>query len=349
MMKLNHHLASSAAPSLFFTLCQSTLIAAVLAASSAGAIAGITPTLPTDAVFAPDSFWYAPIPKQVPLHANSAAFVSDFLRQKKAFYGNVNINTKAFASPVFVADANAPVTQVAEWDCQKKKFKDKHLAQQWAAVPIPLHAEPADGTDKEMAIYQPATDTLWEFWQARKVNGQWQACWGGRLPNASRGNGVFPGHYGTTATSLPFIGGQITAEELHRGEIRHVIGISLVEAEHFTVKSWPAHRSDGYNPTKVPNRIPEGLRFRLNPDVNVDQLKMHPVGKIIAKAAQKYGFVVWDKAGAISIRAQNPKSYTALGKSDPYPALFKGTRSNAILDGFPWDQLQFLPNDYGKP
>ena len=32
--------------------------------------------------------------------------------------------------------------------------------------------------------------------------------------------------------------------------------------------------------------------------------KMHPVGKMIAKAAQKYGFVIWDKAGAISIRAE---------------------------------------------
>ncbi|NMM27760.1 MAG: DUF4124 domain-containing protein [Glaciimonas sp.] len=322
-------------------------IAAILGAFSSSVSA--SQALDTDKIFAPDSFWYSPIPKEVPLHADSGAFVSDFLRQKKSFYGNVNINTRSYASPVYVVDANVPVTQVMEWDCQKKKFKDKNLAQQWAAVPIPPEAEPADGTDREMTIYQPSTDTIWEFWQARKVDGNWQACWGGRLTNATRSNGSFPDHYGTTATSLPFIGGQITAEELRRGEIRHVIGISLVEAEHFTVKSWPAHRSDGYNPTKQPNRIPEGLRFRLNPNVNVDNLNMHPIGKIIAKAAQKYGFVVWDKAGAISIRAQNPKSYTALGAPDPYPTLFNGTSSSAILDRFPWDQLQFLPKDYGKP
>ena len=76
---------------------------------------------------------------------------------------------------------------------------------------------------------------------------------------------------------------------------------------------------------------------------------MHSVGKIIARAAQTYGFVVWDKAGAISLRAQNPLSYTALGKPDPYVGLFAGTRSYAILNGFPWDRLQFLPMDYGKP
>jgi hypothetical protein len=60
-------------------------------------------------------------------------------------------------------------------------------------------------------------------------------------------------------------------------------------------------------------------------------------------------FVVWDKAGAITLRAQNPKSYTKLGQADPYPALFQGTPVYAILNGFPWERLQFLPMDYGKP
>lgn len=340
--------AAASAPSALYVLCQWTFVL-ILGAASYHASAKAAEALPTDSVFAPDSFWYSPIPKDAPLHADSTAFVGEFLRQKKSYYGNVNINTKSYASPVYVVDADAPVTQVSEWDCQKKKFKDKGLAQQWDAVPIPSYAEPADGTDAEMAIYQPATNTIWEFWRTRKVDGAWQACWGGRLTKASKSDGVFPGNYGTTGTSLPFIGGQITAEELRRGEIRHAIGISLVDTEHFNVKSWPAHRSDGYNPKKQSNRIPEGLRIRLNPEVNVDQLHMHPVAKIIAKAAQKYGFVIWDKAGAISLRAQNPKSYTALGKPDPYPALFKGTSSSSILDGFPWDQLQFLPKDYGQP
>lgn len=330
-------------------VCKWSCIAALSTTPFIAGAAGATTTLPTDAVFAPDSFWYAPIPKDATLHANSAAFVGEFLRQKKAYYGTVNINTKAFASPVFVVGKDTPVTQVTEWDCQKKKFKDPNLAKQWEAVPIPAYASQADGTDAEMSIYQPSTDSLWEFWQARKVDGKWQACWGGRLEHASSSDGVFPGHYGTTGTSLPFIGGQITPEELRRGEIRHVMGISLVDAEHFNIKSWPAHRSDGWNPGKKPDRIPEGARFRLDPNVNVDQLKMHPVGKTIARAAQKYGFVIWDKAGAISLRAENPKSYTAAGKPDPYPALFNGTPSPAILNGFPWDKLQFMPMDYGKP
>jgi hypothetical protein len=275
--------------------------------------------------------------------------VAEFLRQKKAYYGTVGINTTAYASPVYVAAADTPTVQVREWDCFKKGWQDQGLAEQWAAVPIPAHAEPADGTDMEMTIYQPATDTLWEFWQMRRTNGQWEACWGGRLANASQSAGYFPNRYGTTATSLPFLGGQIRPEELQRGEIKHALGIALVDCEKWDVYSWPATRSDGYNPEAVPNRIPEGLRFRLDPKVDVESLAMHPVGKIIARAAQKYGFVVWDKAGGISLRAQNPKSYTRLGLTDPYPALFKGTPQYAILEGFPWEKLQFLAMDYGKP
>lgn len=305
-------------------------------------------TLLTDAVFSLTSFWYKPIPADAPLHPNSANFVQEILRQKAAYYQTVTINTRDYTSPVYVADLTVPQVKVTPWDCQKKGYTDASLAQQWAAVPIPSHAVQSKGTDGEMTIYQPLTQTLWEFWQAKKVDGKWQACWGGRMQNVSSSNGVFNTYYGTTATSLPFIGGQITAEELQRGEIKHVIGFSVVDAEDRSIYSWPANRSDGLNPNKVPNRIPEGLRFRLDPTVNVDALPMSRAGKIIAKAAQKYGFVVWDKSGALALRAQNAASYTALGQPDPYPALFEGRPNYAVLNGFPWDKLQFLPMHYGK-
>lgn len=303
----------------------------------------------TDSVFAPTSFWYSQIPADAPLHENSEGFLSDFLRQKKAFYGNVNINTVSFASPIYISEPNIQTVKVAYWNCQNKAYPELALESQWAAVPIPPYVLPASGSDSEMTIYQPSTDTLWEFWVTRKVDGQWQACWGGRMNNVSTSDGTWTKPYGTTATGLPFIGGQITAEELKRGEIRHAIGISLVEVESHSVVSWPAKRSDGWNPKYALNRIPEGLRFRLDPTVNVDALAMSNVCRIVAKAAQKYGFVVWDKAGAISIRAQNPKSYTALGFADPYPALFGNTPSYSLLNGFPWDKLQFMPMNYGKP
>jgi hypothetical protein len=304
---------------------------------------------PTHPVFAPSSFWYARIPADAPLHPNSVAFVRDFMRQLKQYYGGVAINANAYSSPIYVVSADVGAIPVVPWDCQKTGYRNEELARQWQVVPIPSYAQAANGSDSEMTIYQPSADTMWEFWRARKVDGRWEACWGGRMLSVSKNEGIWAPHFGTTATGLPFLGGQIAADELRRGIIPHAVGIALVEAEDAKIYSWPANRSDGYNPDKLPDHIPEGLRFRLDPSVDVDALRLHPVAKIIAKAAQTYGFVVWDKAGAISLRAENPKRFTALGMADPYPALWNGTPSYKILAGFPWDKLQFLPMNYGKP
>lgn len=315
-----------------------------------GAMAQDTnPLALSEFIFATNSFWYTVIPAQATLHTNSANFVAEFLRQKQAHFGTVSINTRAYAAPVYVVGSSMPTVVVSEWDAQHKGHSDSRLAEQWQAVPIPDYAEPADGTDAEMVIWQPATDRMWEFWKTRKVAGAWQACWGGRMEHVSQNPGIWPNHYGTTATSLPFLGGQLAVEEVRRGAIKHALGICLVDLETRKIFSWPATRSDGRNPKHMPNRIPEGLRFRLDPRVNVDALKLHPVGKMIAKAAQKYGFVVWDEAGAITLRAENPKSYTQRGLPDPWPELFRGKPAWSILSGFPWDKLQFLPMDYGQP
>lgn len=297
----------------------------------------------TDLIFAPTSFWYQPIPVDAPLHANSAGFVADFLRQIKAYYGIV----AAYGGvPVYTVPPDAPTTDISPWN---DKALDPGLIQQWAKVPMPAYAIPDPGIDAEMVIYQPSTCTLWEFWKTVITTSGWNARWGGRLQPVCKSDGIWPYPYGATATGLPLIGGQITAEELQRGEIRHAIGIVLVDLEDKNVVSWPANRSDGSNPSKLPNRIPEGTRFRLDPAVNLDAIALHPIAKTVARAAQKYGFVVWDKAGAIVLRLQHPSSYTALGQPDPYPALLNGAHYYAVFNNFPWDRLQFLPKDYGKP
>lgn len=333
------------------TYCDISLYKFHVAFDSSASNAPASPmnALATDWIFAPSSFWYTKIPLSVPLHPNSAGFTADFQRQIKAYYGNVTVNASSYSSPVFIAPAGAPTKSVQFWDCQGKRYTDANIVEQWSAVPIPASAEPSPGTDGEMTVFQPSTNTIWEFWRMRNRGGQWQACWGGQLKEVKRSQGIWPKGYGTTATGLPFLGGQITAEELIRGEIRHAIGIALVEVEDSSVFSWPANRSDGHNPHRAPHRIAQGQRFRLDPSIDVDSLKIHPVAKVIAKAAQRYGFVVWDKAGAISLRVQNSNSYTSLGKADPYKELFNGTAEYALLNGFPWDRLQFLPMNYGRP
>ncbi|MDE2111701.1 MAG: DUF4124 domain-containing protein [Alphaproteobacteria bacterium] len=302
---------------------------------------------PVRPTFSPNSFWYQPIPTSVALNPNSAGYVAEFLRQLNTYYGTVGINTTAYSTPVYTVDAYTTAVPVQQWSCQG--YLDPGLAQQLAAVPIPSYAQPADGTDAEMTIYQPSSDSMWEFWRARQASGQWQACWGGKMSGVSTNPGIWPPHYGVAATGLPFAPGQVTVQELKSGAIKHAIGIALVDTAASTVFSWPANRSDGINTANAPNRIPEGLRFRLDPAVNVDALNIHPIAKLVAKAAQTYGFVVWDRAGSISLRFENPKVYTIAGQPNPYIALWNGAHSYAILNGIPWNRLQFLPMNYGKP
>ncbi|MCX7006585.1 MAG: DUF4124 domain-containing protein, partial [Kiritimatiellaeota bacterium] len=78
----------------------STLLGLVLLLSTAVAQSDKPMPLP-EFVFATNSFWYTAIPVDAPLHTNSANFVAEFLRQKKAYYGTVSINTRAYAAPVY--------------------------------------------------------------------------------------------------------------------------------------------------------------------------------------------------------------------------------------------------------
>ncbi len=306
-------------------------------------------------LFDSKSFWYQRVDGVTELHEKSPTFVKEFLRQKAAGKDDlVGINTTSYASPLYFADANTPRVDVAITRCLALSDEAyEELARQFTNVPFPDHAVPADGTDAEMTIYEPATDTLWEFWRLQKTEEGWQACWGGKLTQVSKSNGIHAKPFGGTATCLPMTGGQITAEELEAGEIKHAMGIALVRAKKGKF-SWPAQKDDGENCDGTKNCIEndlimEGQRFRLDPNINIDELAMHPVGKIIAKAAQQYGFVVWDKGGTTGLRAKNPKSYTQLGLDDPYRDLFCPKDQWTVLDGFPWESLQFFKEDFGKP
>ncbi len=92
----------------------------------------------------------------------------------------------------------------------------------------------------------------------------------------------------------------------------------------------------------------EGQRFRLDPSINVDSLGLHPVATAVATAAQKYGFIVMDK-GSNAVHAENGNAVEAATGVNPWDAMFNGTPGYQILKGFPWDKMQAIQVDYGKP
>ncbi|HEX8054589.1 MAG TPA: hypothetical protein VF517_16500 [Thermoleophilaceae bacterium] len=283
--------------------------------------------------FSPRAFWNEALPADAPLDPSSAEVTGELIRSVEAGPGQgrpATINTDAYTPPVYTVPADQPRVKV-ELDQPAGIADDLRAA--LASVPLPADARAAPGTDAEIVVWQPSTDTLWEFWQLRRKSGRWHARWGGRLAGVSTGPAVFGSNWGTSASGLPLAGGLITPRELRSGRIDHALalGVPDVRAWEFAV---PARRTDGVSTCR--HAVPEGARFRLDPALDVDALGLPPAVATIARAAQRYGIVVREQAGAVAFYAQNASTFRA----DPYADLFQGRPPWELLASFPWRHLQ---------
>jgi len=284
--------------------------------------------------FSRTSFWNAPLAANATIARNSRAFVKELLRQVHQ-YGPW-MNTTQYSAPVYVVRANVPMQHVTldTWGPDLQAAFD--------AVPIPSNAQAAADPDEQMVVWQPSSNKMWEFWQMHKENGSWHARWGGKMNDVSTNPGYFThsgktNNWGATATGLPLLGGLVTDADLKRGYINHGLAISLVETTP-GVWSWPAQRTDGGSFTSGITPIPEGTRFRLDPTLNIASLNLPTIDRMLAEAAQKYGIVVRDKAGAVVFYGQDPTTTP----TNPWPAAFQNQYPGNVLALFPWSHLEAL-------
>jgi hypothetical protein len=291
----------------------------------------------SESPFACSSVWNAPLAANAPLSPQSSRYAAQIVGQVKEY--GAWINTYSYSVPVYTVSKVQPRVPVT-LDTSGAGSADE-LAQAFKqGVPIPQGAKAAAGQDQHMVIWQPSTNTMWEFWHAQQVNGTWHARWGGKMMNVSSNPGYFsnPSDWGATATSLPLMGGLIGIRELESGHIDHALAIAIPHAAAGVV-AFPAQRSDGNE--RTPGAIPEGTRFRLDPLLNLATLTVPPVVRILAEAAQRYGMIVRDQAGAVSLFGQDP---TPLGMNPYYGAhgLFDGMSPAVLMRYFPWNDLQVV-------
>jgi hypothetical protein len=298
----------------------------------------LIPSAFPDRPFAATSFWNAPLAGTAPLAPTSSSLVAELRRQVDrdlALRRGPWINTTFYSSPIYRVPTGQPAVRVKldQWNPAMQAAFD--------AVPIPPDARAAAGTDANMVVWQPSTDTMWEFWLMRRATDGWHAKWGGRMTGVSTNPGRYDNNWGAPATSLPQIGGTITIAELRAGRIDHALAMAVPEPRR-GVFVWPARRTDGISDS--PLAIPEGTRFRLDPALDVEKLALPPATRILARAAQRYGMVVRDKSANVTLYAEDP---TPTGR-DPYPALLGGLPPNKVLAAFPWDRLVALSPDEPK-
>jgi hypothetical protein len=298
--------------------------------------------------FSPNSFWNQELPANAELDPSSALLATSLGAEILNSYVTGTapwIDTTSYSVPIYTVPADQPTVPVQ----LVSRSPAPALQAAWGAVPIPDDAVPAAGTDASLVLWQPSTDRLWEFWRLVHSSSGWQAAWGGAIQSVSSNPGVYDTTawsgakpwWGSSASSLSIAGGLITFEDLARGSIDHALALALpnVRAGVFTP---PAQRSDG---TSVnPLSVPEGAHLRLDPNLDLASLHLPRLTLMIAKAAQRYGVFVRDRARVTHFFAQDPVSTS----TEPYggkTGYFEGRTPAQLLASFPWTHLQVLKMD----
>jgi len=308
------------------------------------------------------------------MHPNSASIVKGMTDQITPYNnGNVNMNLAKFNSNTYFVDNNTPRIKV-EWVPWRSGEIRQPLWPNFAdSVPWPADARPSEGTDRAINIYNPQTGELWEFWKVRPkpgypgstdyynapyitaTGGEMQASYGGYISDASQSRGHFSTvngvYYGVAATSISYMGCAVTVADVLSGEINHTLAVQTIYNASSGSYYWPALRSDG-NGGGVTF---QGQRFRFPPSIDFSgYTSLSPLARMVAKAIQKYGLIITDTAGTVSLVGESG----AIGiqsngtYKDPWGELLSnygsGLRAYNVLQGIPWHLLEAMPANWGQ-
>lgn len=211
----------------------------------------------------------------------------------------------AYNFPVYFADEQTP-----RWDvpCLINKctiaLSDQDILRTDMVedIPIPLGAQPGEGSDARIIVIDKVTHTEYNLSKAQHTESGWTAGtvsvyniqWDGTpVGHSSRGSGI------------PALAGLLRPWEIRQGRIEHALAFGYTETARDKCV-FPASKSDGKS--KLPFAIPEGARLQLDPtltDADFDQMGLDPTGKIIARALQEYGMILVDTSGALKIYVED--------------------------------------------
>jgi hypothetical protein len=296
------------------------------------------------------------------------------------------LSQASYSTPVYYVDADTPKQQVVIDNRSTKNRLLQEKIDEDGGVPIPEGARAAAGRDGHITIVDTDRRVFYEFWRASSPeqnaldclrplpwhrppftlafchrDGRWHALTGGIMKDYDVNPGFFSNAawpdledhqgwtWGATATSLPFLGGLITLEDLRSGVIDHAVAGSLPEACR-NVFMYPAQREDGVR--IGPGCMPEGARLQLDPAYDVEADDNPPLTKMVERAAQRYGIIIRDVThDNFGFEGQDPLTEP----EDPYrtgpgvggidngnKGFFGGKRPSELFRNFPWHRLRVI-------
>ncbi|MES2309782.1 MAG: hypothetical protein V4507_13075 [Verrucomicrobiota bacterium] len=295
--------------------------------------------------FSDDSFWNTPLNPGLSEDPQSDRWIS-LLKEaqlKTHRYVGLHLNLHAWTVPLFESSPSTKKVPVAPkiLDCPLSQghriasapyFHSQHPYGIHSSVkngiPIPPKAAPDVEEDAHMVIIDRQENKVYDMWQLRQgEDGQWAS--NAAIAYDLKGSGVFSAetiagiHHGESihyygpcrATGVPLVAGLILQEEILNGEIPHklVYACGVEGLERFVS---PAIWTDGW----LPGGVPAGSILQLDPLFPLESLSLSPAAKVVARALQKYGAVLADNAGGVTLYGESlsstKKSWTSLLEED---------------------------------
>ncbi len=218
--------------------------------------------------FAQNSFFNNAVPSTATVDPNSSSWVSMLNNDPKVT--GISVNDDAWTVPVYQAPSGTPTASV-----EVTNANNAHIT-----IPYQSSYTPSPDSDAHLAIIDQATGCEYEF---QSFNPSSMSAIAEATYHAFTGSG---GHVAGPAHSggeLSYLGGLITPQDVSSGVIAHALRFAT--SDNSWTFEYPGTRSDG----TTASGLPEGVRVRLNPSVNLSSLGLTPFQLMVAQALQTYG------------------------------------------------------------
>jgi hypothetical protein len=259
--------------------------------------------------FEADSWWNAPLPKDVPLNPHGKDILNYLRTAPESGPGCLMLagaGRSHWGHPIYWADSSDP-----SYDVQGLP---EDRPPELASLRIPRQAQPAANNDASMTIYDlqkgyvvALTDAEYHPWSQTwsasgatvtylDSNGLQADVRGSDDP---RNVGTHRGNNGATMA--------VSWDEVRAGAVRHVLKVAA-GPEVADRAVFPMTGSDGDYHGDDPAVPPQGLRLRISPSVDLEALDLSKDALVIARALQRYGFYIGDSGGRTALKLENTRA-----------------------------------------
>lgn len=258
--------------------------------------------------FSADSPWNRKIPADTPIDPGSTEYIAEVASGNPLY---INMNEWTVAT-YYIDSTTTPQSRVYPHyqGVQGAGFEPG------ARIPAPDFATPSgpEGGTEFLAMIDPQAGKAWEMRQPRKKveDGSWRTTFGSVVDLTGTGvptpwmMAAKPADAVSSRSSgIPLVAGLIRLDEIKAGRIDHALAFaySAPQTDRFISPASGALESGPARPAKHFG-LPMGARIQLDPDYDIENTRLSPAGKVIARALQEYGAILVDEAGATTLFAE---------------------------------------------